>query len=317
MKILKWTLGLIVVLTIAGGALFYERPLWVADQRLHYRMWRQGERSHFVQLPEGRIHYYEQAANGGEGVPLLIVHGLGGRAEDFAGLMPRFAAQGYHVYAPDLLGYGESDQPSSSDFSITTEENVVLHFMDAMQIPHAYIAGWSMGGWIVLKLALDAPQRVDRLAVYDSAGVVFKSDADTDLFTPTDSVGLERLVRALSPTMKPPPPFARKDVFRKLAARRWVIDRSMRGMRGGKDVVDSRLASMQPPLLIVYGAQDVLTPPSVGETMHQLDPRSVFATVEGCGHFAPVECGGAVSKVTVQFFKAQPPMVGGELKLAR
>jgi pimeloyl-ACP methyl ester carboxylesterase len=317
MKILKWVLGLMVVLAIAGGALMHERPIWVSDQQLHYRMWRAGEHSHFVQLPEGRIRYFEQEAKGGGGVPLLIVHGLGGRAEDFAGMMPVFAAEGYHVYAPDLLGYGESDQPAASDFSITTEEHVVLHFMDAMHLPHANIAGWSMGGWIVLKLALDAPQRVDRLAVYDSAGIAFKTDADTDLFTPTDRVGLERLVRRLSPTMKAPPPMAEKDVFRKLARERWVIDRSMRAMRGGKDALDFRLASMQPPLLIVYGTQDVLTPPSVGETMHRMDPRSVYATVDGCGHFAPVECTNTVSKVTLEFFKAQPAMVGGELKLTR
>jgi pimeloyl-ACP methyl ester carboxylesterase len=228
-----------------------------------------------------------------------------------------FAAQGFHVYALDLLGYGASDKPADSDFSIATEERVVMDFMDAIHLPHADIVGWSMGGWIALKLALDAPQRVDRIAVYDSAGIVFQTDADIALFAPTDAAGVARLIHTLSPTMAVPPSFAQRDIIRKAVRMRWVLARSMVAMRSGRDIVDFKLPGMKPPLLIVYGAQDVLTPPSVGATMHQLDPRSVFATVEGCGHFLPVECSATTAKLSTEFFKAQPPMRGGELKLAR
>jgi len=316
MRVLKRSLLLIVVVLIAAAALFYTRPLWVNDQILHYKMWRAGIRSHEVTLPQGRIHYYEQAATtDGPGIPLLIVHGLGGRGEDFANLMPRFAAQGFHVYAPDLLGYGASDKPSTSDFSITTEEHVVLDFMDAMHLPHASIIGWSMGGWIVLKLALDAPQRVDRLVVYDSAGLIFESTVDADLFAPSDEAGVGRLFHMLSPTLKVPPPFAQRDIIRTHAQRKWIIERSLAAMRTGKDVVDFRLAQMQPPLLIVWGTADILTPPDLGQKMHQIDPRSVYATIEGCGHFAPVECAAPVAKVTVDFLKSDPPMQSLELNL--
>ena len=76
------------VLVVVGAALVYERPLWVADQKLHYEMWRGGIRSHVVTLPEGRVRYFEQ----GSGAPLVLIHGLSGRGEDFAGLMPKFAA---------------------------------------------------------------------------------------------------------------------------------------------------------------------------------------------------------------------------------
>jgi pimeloyl-ACP methyl ester carboxylesterase len=318
MKIFARIVLLVVVLVVVAGEVVYQQPVWVGDQRVHFAMWREGERSHVVTLPEGRIRYFEEAAkSNGDGTPLLLIHGLGGRSEDFANLMPQFAAQGFHVYALDLLGYGQSDKPADSDFSITTEEHVVMGFMDAVHLPHAYIGAWSMGGWIALKLALDVPQRVDRIAVYDSVGIVFETAADTSLFAPTDGAGVARLIRTMSPTMAVPPPFVRRDIIRRLAKQRWVIDRSITAMRTARDVVDARLAGMQPPLLLVYGAEDVLTPPSVGATMHQLDPRSVFATVEGCGHFLPIECSATTAKVTVEFFKAQPAMSGGELKLSR
>ena len=315
MKILKPLLLLVVVVAIVAAAVFYWNPLWVADQMLRHSMRSNGAQEHSVEIAEGRIQYFEQPAAGGEGVPLVIVHGLGGRKEDFANLMPKLAAQGFHVYVPDLIGYGESDKPASSDFSIRTEERVVTEFMDAMYLPHAYIVGWSMGGWIALRLALDEPQRVDRIAVYDSAGIVFDTTADTDLFAPTDYAGVTRLFRALSPTLPIPPLFAQRAIIRKLARNRWILDRSMTSMRSGHDIVDFQLAGMKPPLLIVFGTADVLTPPSIGETMHKLDPRSTYATVEGCGHFAPVECSVPVAKATTDFFKAQPPTVGGEWKL--
>ena len=317
MKIFKRLLLLAVVVVIVAAAVFYWNPLWVADQGLHLSMWRQGAHRHSVDIAEGRIGYFEQPAISGDGVPLVMIHGLGGRGEDFAGLMPQFAAQGFHVYAPDLLGYGESDKPASSDFSIATEERVVTEFMDAVHLPHADIVGWSMGGWIALRLALDAPQRVDCIAVYDSAGIVFDSTADISLFAPTDGAGVARLIRTLSPTFPVPAPFVQRAIIRKLARSRWIVDRSLTAMRSGHDIVDFKLPSMKPPLLIVFGTADVLTPPSVGETMHKLDPRSMYVTVEGCGHFAPVECSGPLAEATVNFFKAEPPTAGGELKLAR
>ena len=91
--------------------------------------------------------------------------GLGG---DDAGL----AAQGFHVYVPDLLGYGRSPKPDV-DYSISLEEKTVVEFMQAVHVPRADVGGWSMGGWIAMKLALDHPEMVDRLVVYDSAGVYF------------------------------------------------------------------------------------------------------------------------------------------------
>jgi len=317
MKILKLLLLLAAAVVILASAVFYWNPLWVADQGLHFSMWRHGAHRHSVHIAEGRIEYFEQPATTGGGVPLVMIHGLGGRSEDFAGLMPQFAAQGFHVYAPDLLGYGDSDKPASSDFSIATEERVVTEFMDAVDLPHADVVGWSMGGWIALRLALDDPQRVDRVAVYDSAGIVFDTTADTSLFAPTDYAGVTRLFRALSPTYPLPPLFVQRAIIRKLARSRWILDRSMTAMRSGHDIVNLKLPSMKPPLLIVFGTADVLTPPSVGEAMHKLDPRSTYATVEGCGHFAPVECSVPLARATVNFFKAEPPMAGGELKLTR
>ena len=318
MRLLKFVLLSVVIVVGLAGGMLYKKPLWMADQVLLYKLKQANVRSHFVNIPEGRIHYIDGPVddNGGA-VPLVLIHGLAGRSLDYTPLIPMFEENNFHVYALDLLGYGGSDKPVSSDYSIATEEQVVLHFMDAMHLKHAYVVGWSMGGWIALKLALDAPQRVDRIAVLDSAGITFVSDLDAAAMAPTDGAGVDRLIRTMSPTMRVPPPFIQRDIIRWLGEQRWVVERSLNAMRGGKDIVDFKLASMQPPLVIVHGSQDALIPPSVAESMHRMDPRSVYVSVLGCGHFAPMECSEAVGKATVAFLKAQPAMVGGELTVRR
>jgi pimeloyl-ACP methyl ester carboxylesterase len=65
-------------------------------------------------------------------------------------------------------------------------------------------------------------------------------------------------------------------------------------------------------MLIVWGSEDELIPPSVGEKIHRSVPQSVLDIIDGCGHLAPAECARPVTAGTVEFLKAEPPMQGGE-----
>jgi pimeloyl-ACP methyl ester carboxylesterase len=226
-------------------------------------------------------------------------------------MIPALAAQGFHVYAPDLLGYGRSPKPDV-DYSISLEEQTVAQFMQAVHVPRADVGGWSMGGWIVMKLALDHPEMVDRLLIYDSAGVYFPATWEPELFTPADVIGVKKLMGILTPKPRSLPRFAAEAALRKLAGNAWVLRRSMASMRSGRDLLDFRLYQISQPMLIVWGAQDELIPLSAGEAIHKSVPQSVLNIVEGCGHLAPAECPRPVIEGTVDFLKAEPAMRGGE-----
>src|ERR1700710_2306159 len=102
---LRWA-GAVLLLLLICGAVFYRWPLWVNDQVLRFALWRHGVRSEYVDVGGQRLHYFEvPAANGSAGTPLLLVHGLGARGEDWGPLLTELAAKGFHVYAPDLLGF--------------------------------------------------------------------------------------------------------------------------------------------------------------------------------------------------------------------
>jgi pimeloyl-ACP methyl ester carboxylesterase len=280
---------LIVLILIVCGAVFYENPLGVADEKIRLNLWCQGVESRYVEVGPYRIHYFEaKPSRGSQDTPLVLIHGLGSRGEDWSLLIPSLASAGFHVYAPDLLGFGRSPKPDV-DYSISLQENLVADFMHTVGVPRADVGGWSMGGWVAAKLAVDHPEIVDRLVLYDSAGVYFPAAFDASLFTPTDKAGLNHLTEMLQPFSQPLPDFVVRAVIDKLQSNAWVIHRSVSAMLSGRDILDFRLSRLSRPTMIIWGDKDVLIPPSVAESMHHLIPDSSLTFIQGCGHLAPAQ----------------------------
>ena len=314
--LLKAVAAVVLLLVMTAAAIFYLHPLWVADTQIRLHLWRSGIRSQYVQAGANRIHYFEAfppaPSHGGEpgpGIPLVLIHGLDSRGEDWSPMIPTLSAHGFHVYVPDLPGFGRSDHPDA-DYSIAFEAQAVADFMQAVHLTHSDVIGWSMGGWVAAKLTLTHPEMVDRLGLFDSAGIYFPYTFDASLFLPTDAAGLARLSYMLSPVPHKIPAFAVRDALRRLASERTVVERSIDQMFSGRDLLDFRLQLIQKPTLIVWGADDRLIPLSAGQTMHRDMPQSVLLVVEGCGHLTPGECAKPVLQETIAFLTANPPQAG-------
>lgn len=318
MKTLGRLVLLVVIIGLAFGAVFYERPLWVVRQEVHFGLFLHRVQSNYVMMPEGRVHYYEAESRvPGGGIPLVLVHGLADRDESWAPMLERLKRSGFHVYAPDLLGYGRSPKPADSDYSISTQEQFVADFIQAIGLQKPNVGGWSMGGWVVLKLALDHPDMVDRVVVYDSAGIRQQVAGGPQIFHPTSEEDLQHLASLLEPNAKPLPSFVLRAALRAMQENQWVVDRSMASMEGGKDLLDGRLGSLTEPLLIVWGSDDHLLPLSYGQQIHGLDPRSELDVLQGCGHLAPKTCPDRAAAVTVDFLKENPAPSGGVYTLSK
>jgi pimeloyl-ACP methyl ester carboxylesterase len=314
-KALLRGVGIVLLLALAGGCFFYWNPLWFNDQLIRRHLWRSHVHSEYVDAGGYRLHYYEaNPTDGSAGIPLVLVHGLGARAEDWASMIPTLASEGFHVYAPDLLGYGRSAKPDVA-YSVSLEENVVANFMHAVGLQRADINGWSMGGWIAAKLALDHPEMVNRLVLDDSAGILYQPSFPRDAFVPTDAAGVDRLFALLTPKPHPLPNFVMRATLRRLKREGRIIQESMDSMISGSDLLDSRMKNITQPTLILWGTEDKLIPISVGKAMHREIADSVFDGIAGCGHLAPSECAKPVLAGTIQFLKAQPPMQSGEQTL--
>lgn len=262
----------------------------------------------FAGNPRVRVHYYA----GGSGSPVVLVHGLGGRSEDWANLMPQLVRDHHRVYALDLPGYGRSDWPTHASYSIAQLSAAVEAFLDNRHLARTDLAGWSMGGWVAMRVALDQPQRVRRLVVLDSAGLRFTFTWDTSLFEPDTATKLTTLDNLLMPTAAPRVPgFIQRDIFRFVGKHGWVVKRNMDSMLTGADLLDGKLGALKMPMLIVWGKQDRLIPVSVGAAIHAAVPQSEFVVVDGCGHLAPGQCAAQVGPVFKGFLDEASP-IGGQ-----
>ncbi len=295
-----WFIYIPLAVLVSAGIGFWARPVSYFNGMMYLRALLTGVESHTIAVDGYRIHF--NAVGTKDGPVVVLVHGLGGRAEDWRNLAPQLAKAGYRVYMPDLPGFGRSERPSFFSYSVRDEAAVVVSFMDALGLKQVDLGGWSMGGWIVQIVAKEHPERVKRLILFDSAGLFEKPTWDTRLFTPQTPAELDQLDALLVPHPDRIPGFVARDILRLSRQHAWVIHRAMDSMLTGRDATDSFLPRLKMPVLIEWGAEDRITPLSQGEKMHRLIPQSELQVVPGCGHLAPVDCSEQMEPKLVQFF---------------
>jgi pimeloyl-ACP methyl ester carboxylesterase len=104
---------------------------------------------------------------GGEGPPLLLIHGLMGFSFSWSEVLPALTAK-FRVYAPDLLNLGYSER-CEVEASLEGIARQVLSFMDAVSLERASVVATSHGGGVAMQMALIAPERMERLLLVASA----------------------------------------------------------------------------------------------------------------------------------------------------
>jgi pimeloyl-ACP methyl ester carboxylesterase len=305
---LRWrTYGYAVLAMLAvfllGAIMVWQRPLTVVETLTRTRLAFGGFHNEYTTIRGNRIHYYE----GGSGGPVILVHGLGSRAEDWANLMPQLKQAGFHVYAIDLLGYGRSAQPANAAYSISEEAQYVEDFIAQRGLQKVNLIGWSMGGWVSMRVALDVPERIGRLVLCNSAGIRFEPTFTMFDFEPTTVPAVRHLYNLLMPRPTEMPDFLARDMVRKFQQSDWVVDRTARSMFHGDDLLDGKLGALQMPTLIIWGRQDHLIPLATGVAMHAQIPQSVLQIYDGCGHLAPGQCTRLIGPRLIDFLDGKPP----------
>lgn len=260
-----------------------------------------GGESRFITVAGLRVHY--DVLGPVQGAPVVLVHGLGGRAEEWLTLAHALAQAGYRVYLPDLPGYGQSEKPGGFSYSIADEAKIVVGFFDAAGLKQVDLGGISMGGWIVQDVAANHPERIRKLIAFDSAGIHELPAWDTRLFTPANSDQVNQLNELLYPDPKPVPGFIARDIVRMTQRNGWVIQRAVASMLTGRDAADDLLPKIKMPMLIVWGKEDRVMPLHQGERMHQLAPHSQLEIFAGCGHLTPYQCEDQVAPRVVEFLR--------------
>lgn len=106
---------------------------------------------------------------GGQGPPLLLIHGFPQTHMEWAGLAPDLAER-FTVVAMDLRGYGRSAAPASVSGALYAKREMARDaraLMQALGFSRFRVCGHDRGGRVAYRLALDAPQAVEKIAVLD------------------------------------------------------------------------------------------------------------------------------------------------------
>jgi pimeloyl-ACP methyl ester carboxylesterase len=296
----------VAVVGLSGAALLafaYARPVSVFEAWGALRLRLSGVRSAHVQAGRYRLRYLEA----GSGPPLVLVHGLASHAAQDWGRLIAPLGRRFHVYAPDLPGFGESERPAGADYSIPMQVEAVRAFMLAKGVGRARVAGLSMGGWIVARLAGESPERVERLVLVDAAGMRPDGPAiPAEALLPRDEEGVRHLVAVVRHNAPVPPSFVARDILAQRLREEWIVRRALESMRAGRDWLNGTLGRADMPVLVMWGRQDALIPVAYAAGLAAEFPHAEVVVLDGCGHVPIADCPEAFDRVFVPFMEAAP-----------
>ncbi|MFT5163122.1 MAG: esterase [Alteromonadaceae bacterium] len=125
----------------------------------------------------------------GQGTPIVLLHGLLGSWENLNNVA-KSLAQNFDVIAIDLPNHGSS--PHTDDVGYPQMAAEVCQLMDNLDIQTFAVLGHSMGGKVAMQLAIDKPQRIERLIVVDVAPVAYTSKHNR-IFAALMAIDLDKL----------------------------------------------------------------------------------------------------------------------------
>jgi len=245
------------------------------------------------------IRYYDI----GSGPPLVLIHGIGGDADEWAFCLDPLSAS-HRVIALDLLGFGRSDKPFLA-YSIAVFVEVLEAFLHKLDLARPTLIGESLGGWIAAAYALQHPQAVDKLVLVDAAGVWNETkELPVDLHVSTRQHMRE--IMQLLFYDKTLATDALIDFAYELHLERgdgYTIHRVLQNLRDGHESLDDKIAALKVPTLIMWGENDELIPAATGRLIHRLVPNSRLEVIAQCGHLPALEKPAELTNCVLNFLR--------------
>jgi len=256
-------------------------------------------RSRWLELAEGKIHYVDE----GDGEPVLFVHGTPTWSFEYRHLIAALRG-GHRCIAVDHLGFGLSDRPAAADYTPEAHAARLRAFVDKLGLRRFTLVVHDFGGPIALPLALDDPDRVERLVVLNSWMWSFADDPEMTKRARMVSGALGRfLYRRLNASLRLIVPSAYGDrrkltkaIHRQYLAAfpdadgrervLWALARALTGSSAFYEGLwqrRQRLAAI--PTLIVWGMKDTAFRPHLLARWRRALPHATVVELAEAGHW--------------------------------
>jgi uncharacterized protein (TIGR04551 family) len=274
----------------------------------------------FVDVDGVHVHYREA----GSGPAVVLIHGYGASLESWGPVMPYVAAH-HRVIAVDLEGFGWTSRPDG-DYSPAAQAHLVWSVLDKLGVTDVALVGHSWGSSVALAMAVQHPDRTRRVALYDA---YVYDDQVPSFFRWSERAGLGELLFGLFYTqrLEDRAPLAYYD-------ERWVTEARVERVEAELErpgttaaalavarghhfaALHEQLRSFAKPVLLLWGADDQVTPLSFGQRLANELSNAELKVYPRCGHIPQVEAHVPSTRDLVTFLdqdratdQATPPVV--------
>ena len=260
-------------------------------------------------MPKAKVNdiqmYYEVK---GEGFPFVMVMGLGGNLDWWSPRLIEGLSKNFKTVVFDNRGAGRTDL-SDKEYTIKLFADDIAGLMDALRISRAHVLGGSMGGMIAQELAINYPEKVEKLVLCSTncgrtrsisasqetlnsmlrAGSVSSAEERARIVVPLgctedfidhNAEGIELMIRQMLKAPTSPETFQRQA-------------RAIMSF----DAYD-RLARIKAPTLVLCGKKDILVPPENGSILAKAIPNAKLVYFEKSAHMLVEEMGEMIHTVT-------------------
>ena len=295
-KSIRYALALIIILIVAFAIFWFARPEDVNFDEARSSL-PNAAYSRFADVDGVRIHFQEK----GVGPPLILIHGYTASTYAWKDVFEPLS-QRFHVITIDLKGFGFSGKPDG-DYSRRAQADLVVRFLDHLNIDRAILCGNSMGGEVSMNAAVKHPERVSALILVDSAGVTVSGGGSVTpgvarwpvigpaiaaLALTSDSLIRDGLRQCFyDDSIVTDEQVAA--YYQPLKTRDGQRAAYLARVQAGINPIEPEINTIRQPTLIIWGAEDELIPLEAGRKLNSLIAGSRLAVFEKCGHVPQAE----------------------------
>jgi pimeloyl-ACP methyl ester carboxylesterase len=255
-----------------------------------------------ISLPEGSLHYEEE----GSGSPVVLLHALGGNAQDWDRLLPSLRKD-HRLLIPEMRGHGRSPAPRATTYTPFEHARDLHTLLGETGAGPCWIVGLSHGGFVALALALEHPEDVRGLVLVSTTAHVdrYTREVMARWLKVFQEQGLEAYLNRLV-----------QDVF----SPDWLLEhldevdqlkeqerhRRLAGIApsvAGDSTWDvrGRIAGIRRPTLVVHGMDDQVIDPTSARILRQTILGSEMKLYANTGHLIPIEKADEFGPLVAEF----------------
>jgi len=303
------TIALLSVLSVLTAAYYglpdhFLRPLLQLNRSLS------GLSEKTLAVGAHQVHYLE----GGSGETIVLLHGIFAEKDhwvDFA----RTLTGRYHVIAPDLPGFGESSRLPEQRYDYAAQTERLKTLLDTLDVRRVHLAGNSMGGTLAALFAIEHPERVASVALIGAPHGIRSSvpsrmdglvDAGKSPLIAHNAAEFEQMMDLVF-SQRPFLPYPILHATQANAVRN--ADSNLRlwnAQLKDRYLLDSRIAELQQPTLVLWGGSDQVFNASGAQALRTRLHNPHVEVLPGVGHLPMMEAPQATARMYAQFLETLP-----------